>query len=164
MKTLALLFCLAGAAASLGLASRALAAPAQAAPDPDRSQRVIENGTPVTISVGGTVIPATLNNSRSARALLERLPFTMRLTRYAHDYCGVMADPLPYDEADVHNGWMDGDIDFARDGNYFTILFEDGANSQQYGHQITMGRIDGPLSAVKRLGPDIEITIERAAK
>lgn len=124
--------------------------------------RTIENGTPITLTIGDTVIPATLNNSTSAKELLSRLPYTVKLHRYSHDYCGVMADPLPYDEADVHHGWLDGDIDFARDGNYFTILFEEEENSQQFGHQITMGKIDGPLSAVKNLGSDIEVKIERA--
>lgn len=124
--------------------------------------RKIENGTPITLTIGDTVIPATLNNSKSAKELISRLPYTVNLHRYSHDYCGVMADPLPYDEADVHNGWLNGDIDFARDGNYFTILFEDEENSQQFGHQITMGKIDGPLSAIKNLGRDIEVKIELA--
>jgi len=124
------------------------------------STRKIENGTPITLTIGDTVIPATLNNSKSAKELISRLPYTVNLHRYSHDYCGVMADPLPYDEADVHNGWLNGDIDFARDGNYFTILFEDEENSQQFGHQITMGKIDGPLSVIKNLGRDIEVKIE----
>lgn len=134
------------------------------AADADYSTRTIENGTPVTITIGDTVIPATLNNSKSAKALLERLPFTMRLHKYAHDYCGVMENPLPYDESDVHYGWLNGDIDFARDGNYFTILYEDQEKSQQYGHQITLGKIDGPLSVIKSMGNDITIRIELAKK
>lgn len=138
----------------------ALSTDAQAAGE--YSTRNIENGTPITLTIGDTVIPATLNNSRSAKELISRLPYTVKLHRYSHDYCGVMDNPLSYDEADVHNGWLNGDIDFARDGNYFTILFEDEENSQQYGHQITMGKIDGPLSAVKKLGRDIEVRIELA--
>lgn len=149
-----------GIAAFLLGAVAALSTPAQAAGE--YSTRTIENGTPITLTIGDTVLPATLNNSRSAKELIARLPYTLRLHRYSHDYCGVMSDPLPYDEADVHNGWMNGDIDFARDGNYFTILFEDEEKSQQYGHQITMGKIDGPLSAVKNLGRDIEVRLELA--
>lgn len=84
------------------------------AADTEYATRVIKDGTPITITIGDTVIPATLNNSKSAKALLARLPFRMNLHKYAHDYCGVMSEPLSYDEADVHNGWMNGDIDFAR--------------------------------------------------
>lgn len=133
-----------------------------AAKEPIYSKRIIENGTAITLTVGDVVMPATLNNSRSSQELIARLPYTVKLHRYSHDYCGVMSNPLPYNEEDVHNGWMDGDIDFARDANYFTILFEDGANSQQYGHQITMGKLDGDLNVIKSLGRDIEILIELA--
>lgn len=128
----------------------------------DHSSRIIENGTKVNIIIGDTVIPATLNNGKTAKALLARLPFSMKLHKYAHDYCGVMDDPLPYDEKDVHNGWLNGDIDFARDGNYFTILYEDEEKSKQYGHQINIGKIDGPLSVIKNMGQDIELRIEPA--
>lgn len=128
----------------------------------DYATRKIPNGTPIILTIGETVIPATLNDSSSSKELLSRLPLTVRLHRYSHDYCGVMEKPLSYDESDVHNGWMNGDIDFARDGNYFTILFEDEEKSQQYGHQITLGKIDGPLASIKNLKHDIEIRITRA--
>ena len=38
------------------------------------------------------------------------MPYTVRLHKYAHDYCGVMNEPLPYDAEDLHNGWLNGDI------------------------------------------------------
>lgn len=132
--------------------------------DKDLSTRIIKNGTPIILIIGNTKIPATLNDSLSSQELIKRLPFTMKLRKYAHDYCGVMQNPLPYDEKDVHNGWLNGDIDFARDGNYFTILYEDEENSKQYGHQINLGKVDGPLSAIKSMGEEIEITIEKLNK
>lgn len=128
----------------------------------DFATRIIKNGTRVNIIIGDAIIPATLNDGKTARALLERLPFTMKLHKYAHDYCGVMENPLPYDEKDVHYGWLNGDIDFARDGNYFTILYEDEEKSKQYGHQINIGKIDGPLSVIKNMPQDIELRIELA--
>lgn len=128
----------------------------------DYATRVIENGTKVNIIIGDIVIPATLNDGMTAKALISRLPFTMKLRKYAHDYCGVMENPLPYDEKDVHYGWLNGDIDFARDGNYFTILYEDEEKSKQYGHQINIGKIDGPLSVIKNMPREIELRIELA--
>ncbi|HAH63526.1 MAG TPA: hypothetical protein DCL73_15680 [Treponema sp.] len=122
--------------------------------------RKLTNGTKVIMTIGNEKIPATLNDSTSAKALLERLPYTITLRRYSHDYCAVMSDPLPYDKADVHNGWLNGDIDFATDGPYFTILFEDEERSKQYGNQVNIGVVDGDLSAIKKLGGSITITIE----
>lgn len=124
--------------------------------------RTIENGTAITLKIGNTLIPATLNNSTSSKELLSRLPYTVHLNRFSHDYCGVMEDPLKYDEKDVHYGWMNGDIDFARDGNYFTILFEDEEKSKIYGHQVNLGKVDCDLSIIKGLGSSIDVLIELA--
>ncbi|MBO1510317.1 cyclophilin-like fold protein [Metabacillus bambusae] len=68
-------------------------------------KHVNETGTAVTLTVGDTVIPATLNNSKAAQDLISRLPYTITLNRYEYDYCGVMDDRFEYDEKDKHNGW-----------------------------------------------------------
>lgn len=122
--------------------------------------RKITNGTRITLTIGNTVIPGILNNSRSSRELISRLPYTMELHHYAHDYCGVMQEPLSYDKKDVHNGWLNGDIDFATDGNYFTILYKDEDISKQYGYQVNLGTILAPLSVMETLGDNISIHIE----
>lgn len=128
--------------------------------DSSMATRKIENGTAITLTVGDKVIPATLNNSTSSKELLSRLPYTVHLNRYAHDYCGVMENPLKYDEKDVHNGWLNGDIDFATDGKYFTILFENQENSKVYGYQVNLGKVDGDLSVIKGLGSSIDVRID----
>lgn len=112
----------------------------------DMPTRVLDEGTRITLTVGGTVIPAILNDSTASNDLISRLPYTVRLNRYVHDYCGVMSEPLNYDEADVHNGWMNGDLAFARDGNYFVMFYADEDDSSVYGHQITLGKVNVPLS------------------
>ena len=33
---------------------------------------------------------------------------------YSHDFCGV-TEELPYQESEVHYGWLNGDIDYAID-------------------------------------------------
>ena len=111
---------------------------------------------------GDTAIPATLNDSETAQALIKMLPYTVRLNRYSHDFCGVMQNPLPYKEENVHYGWLNGDIDFARDSDYFTILFEDEKNSEQYGHQINIGKIDCELAVLSNLRGSFDVRIELA--
>lgn len=124
--------------------------------------RVIEGGTKIRMHFGDTVIPATLNASETAQALIKMLPYTVHLNRYSHDFCGVMQNPLPYEEENVHYGWLNGDIDFARDSDYFTILFEDEKNSEQYGHQINIGKIDCELSLISNLSGSFDVRIELA--
>jgi hypothetical protein len=127
--------------------------------NPQMPTRVIENGTKINMYFGDVIIPGTLNGSETARALIGMLPCTVRVSRYSHDFCGVMRNPLPYREEDVHYGWLNGDIDFARDANYFTILFEDEKNSEQYGHQINIGVIDCELSKISRLRGSYDVRI-----
>ncbi len=98
----------------------------------------------------------------TAQALVKMLPYKVRVSRYSHDFCGIMDDPLPYKEEDVHHGWLNGDIDFATDANYFTILFEDEENSEQYGYQVNIGVITCELSKIAALEGSYEVLIELA--
>jgi len=38
---------------------------------------MFENGTTIKLIIGETVIPATLNDSKPAQALLDKLPYTL---------------------------------------------------------------------------------------
>jgi len=106
------------------------------------------------------VIPGVLNDSTSSRALIARLPCTVRLQRYEHDYCGVMDKPLPYGEKDVRSGWLNGDIAFAVSGNYFTILYKDEEISAQYDGIVNLGVLRAPLSVMDTLAGSISVRIE----
>lgn len=65
----------------------------------------MEGGTNINLYFGDTVIPGVLNDSETAKALIEKLPMTQHMSRYAHDFCGV-TEELPYNEEEVHYGWM----------------------------------------------------------
>lgn len=130
--------------------------------DPEMPTRVIEDGTKINMYFGDTVVPGILNDSETAQALIEMLPYTVHMNRYSHDFCGVMDDPLPYKEEDVHYGWLNGDIDFATDADYFTILFGDEESSEQYGYQVNIGVIDCPLENISKLTGSYDVRIELA--
>ena len=125
------------------------------------SRKPMENGTRINMYFGDTVIPGVLNDSETAKALIAKLPYTQKVSRYSHDFCGV-TEELPYDEGDVHYGWLNGDIDYATDAPYFTILFEDEDVSSKYGYQVNIGVITCPLSDISRLEGDYEVRIELA--
>ena len=130
--------------------------------DPEMPTRVIEDGTKINMYFGDTVVPGILNDSETAQALIEMLTYRVHMNRYSHDFCGVMDDPLPYKEEDVHYGWLNGDIDFATDADYFTILFEDEESSEQYGYQVNIGVIDCPLENISKLTGSYDVRIELA--
>ncbi|ACS81608.1 cyclophilin-like fold protein [Maridesulfovibrio salexigens] len=146
---------------SIGSLAFASKCRAESKNDGKYASRTLENGTTVKLIVGETVIPALLNDSKSAQALIAKLPYTVELQRYAHDYCGVMSDGLPYDKSDLRDGWLDGDIAFAVSGNYFTILYKDEDISEQFDGIVNMGIIKAPLSIMDTLAESISLRIER---
>ncbi len=118
-----------------------------------------ENGTKILLHFGDTVIPGVLNDSETAQALIAKLPYTQHMSRYSHDFCGVTED-LPYNEEEEHYGWLNGDIDYATDAPYFTILFEDQDESEIYGSQVNIGVITCPLADIAALNGSFDVLIE----
>ena len=121
----------------------------------------MEGGTKINMYFGDTLITGVLNDSETAKALIEKLPMTQHVNRYSHDFCGVTED-LPYNEDEVHYGWLNGDIDYAIDAPYFTILFEDEEVSEQFGDQVNIGVITVPLSEIAALEGSYDVRIELA--
>ena len=120
-----------------------------------------EGGTKINMHFGSTVIPGVLNDSDTAKALIAKLPMAQRVSRYSHDFCGV-TEELPFNEGEVHHGWLNGDIDYATDAPYFTILFEDEDVSEQYGSQVNIGVITCPLENIANLQGSFDMRIELA--
>ena len=121
----------------------------------------MDGGTKINMYFGDTLITGVLNDCKTARALIEKLPITQHVNRYSHDFCGI-TEELPYDEDEVHFGWLNGDIDYAINAPYFTILFEDEESSEQYGDQVNIGVITSPLSEIVALEGSYEVRIELA--
>lgn len=143
-----------------GMSGRVTIEPLQKEQQTMTNQSPKTDGTAVTLTVGETRIPAVLNETRTAQALIDKLPYTVTLFKSVHDYCGVMSDAPPYDEQDEQNGWINGDISFETSGNYFAILYKDEQISQQYGNLVPMGRITVPLSVMDTLANEINVRIE----
>ena len=128
---------------------------------PAISTRVLEKGTKINMHFGNKIIPGILNDSETAQALIKKLPYTVRMSSYSHDFCGV-TEELPYQENEVHYGWLNGDIDYAIDAPYFTILHSDEENSEQYGFQVNIGIITCELSEIRELTGTYNVLIELA--
>ena len=118
--------------------------------------------TAITLTVGETVLEGYLNDSRSARDLISRLPVTVSLNRGAHDYCGDITPALAYDEDDVQSGWKNGDLAFWTAGNDFVIFHSDEENSSSTGNIVNIGAVTSDLETVRSLGQNIDVTIARA--
>lgn len=130
--------------------------------DKEMATRVLENGIKINIRIGDAVVPATLNDSQTSRAFAERLPLSLNMTNSGLDFCGVLPEALPYDEKQVHNGWLNGDIDFATDGNWLAILYAGEEKSKTHGYQVNMGKVNCGLSSLANLAGTYQVHIELA--
>lgn len=118
--------------------------------------------TAITLTVGETILEGYLNDNRSARDLISRLPVTVSLNRGSHDYCGDISPALAYDEEDVQNGWKNGDLAFWTAGNDFVIFHSDEENSFSIGNIVNIGAVTSDLETVRSLGQNIDVTIAKA--
>lgn len=130
--------------------------------DPNMPTRVMENGTKINMHFGDTVIPGMLNDSETAKALIEMLPYTVDISCLSSDLCGVMQDRLPYNEDELHYGWLNGDIDYSVNAPYFTVLHSDEENSGSYYNRVNIGVITCELSRVRNLSGSYNVLIELA--
>jgi len=124
--------------------------------------------TKIVLDFGGVLVPASLNDSATARAFAESLPATIRVRACGIDVCGRAPQALPYTQSQVRRGWSNGDINYNPGGNWFAVFFADEENSMRYGDQVNIGRIDGSLDSLRQLGENagasgpFELAIRRA--
>lgn len=130
----------------------------------DNIGKINGNGTKINIIVGDKTIPATLNDTTTAKDLISKLPYTIKLSKYSHDYCGNPTSRLAYDEKDVQFGWKNGEISYEKETPYFVIFFGDEDNSKIHGNQVIIGKVDVDLDTIKALDSVINITIELAGE
>ncbi len=119
--------------------------------------------TRIKLTFGDTVAYAELNETATAKAFAGKLPTTIRVGGTGIDFCGQMPFSLPYDEAQVHNGWTNGDVNYNPHGGWFAILYGGEEDSQRYGDQVVMGRLEGEeLAKVQALGGSYDLHVELA--
>lgn len=119
--------------------------------------------TRIDLRFGDETIAATLNDTGTARAFAARLPVSIRVSGTGIDFCGQMPFSLPYDDAQVHHGWVNGDVNYNPGGGWFAVLHGGEEDSGRYGDQVTMGRIEeDDLARVQALEGSFVLHIELA--
>lgn len=119
-------------------------------------------GARIELLLGELAVPASLNDTAAARALTQRLPLDLRMCASTVGCCGALPFSLPADPALVHRGWADGDVNYNPSGGWLAIFFDDERNSLRYGDQLTIGRVEGPLDALRALDGRLEARISLA--
>lgn len=111
----------------------------------------------IILTVGETVIPATLNNTRTAKEFAKQLPFKVSAAKGEYDFCGAVGE-IPCEESERQVGWSNGDIGYSR--GWFA-LFHSGENeSSGYTGEMIIGHIDESyLETLRAMRGSVKITV-----
>ena len=115
----------------------------------------------VELRIGEVAVPVELNGSDAARALASRVPLELSMSVSSVGCCGQLPFSLPHDEADIHPGWSDGDLNYKPEGDWLALFFDDERNSARYGGQVTLGHAVGPLDALRGQARTCEAMIQK---
>lgn len=118
-------------------------------------------GARIQLDFGDVQVPATLNDTDTARVFAQALPLTVQVSGTGIDFCGTLPLDLPYEPDQVGYGWTDGDVNYNPQGGWFALLFADQENSGRYGDQVNLGRVEGPLDALRTLQGSFSLRITR---
>lgn len=139
--------------------------PSEAAPsettEPESEEANLEDTTPITLTIGDTVLSGYLNNSIPAQSLISQLPLTVTLNDSDNDFCGGSLD-IEYSESDVQSGYKNGDLAFWTPASNFVIFVDDEESSANTGNLVILGKITEPQETLDALEGRIDVTIALA--
>ena len=154
---------LALAACSTGSTSTPAASPswtitattrAAAASSPAPNAEQVAGATPVTITIDGTAIAATLNDSGAARDFIESMPVTVPSIRNAGiEYFGAVASPLT-ETGPFYDDVRPGDIVYYAPKDEVALIFKPTSSP---GQLTKIGEITSDLGIFDRLPDDADI-------
>ena len=114
--------------------------------------------TPITLTIGETVLDAYLNDSDPAWSLIAQLPLTVSLNDSGNDFCGDHID-IEYSESDVTTGYQNGDLVFWPTANNFVIFVDGEEDSANTGNLVKLGRVTSPQEMLDVLEGQIDVTV-----
>ncbi len=114
--------------------------------------------TPITLTIGDTVLEGYLNDSLPAQSLIAQLPLTVTLNDSDNDFCGDSLT-IEYGDSDVTSGYKDGELAFWTPANNFVIFVSGEEDSANTGNLVILGKITEPQETLDALEGTIDVTI-----
>jgi hypothetical protein len=123
--------------------------------------------TPIRMKVGNISLEGELNDSATGKALVQRLPLSISLSRWGEEYYGSVGTPLGVDDApDAHDLMKVGELAYWLPGNALCIFFgptpaSTGSEPRAASPVNPAGMLRGDVGALKKLGASVKITLAR---
>jgi hypothetical protein len=121
--------------------------------------------TPILLKTGNVSLEGELNDNATGKALAQRLPLNISLSRWGEEYYGSVGAPLGVDDApDARDLMKIGELAYWLPGNALCIFFgptpaSTGSEPRAASPVNPAGMLNGDVSALKKLGPSIRISL-----
>lgn len=117
-------------------------------------------GTAIILTMNGTDVHGTLNDTLIAQEFAELLPYSVAVSRAADDLCGGVRESLESDPTENFDGWKIGQIGWF--GGWFTILVDNEENFADMSVPIIGAVDEEDLAFVQSMTGRVEIEIRLA--
>jgi len=120
----------------------------------------------IKLSVQGHELSGELNDSETAKALLGRLPLTVKMSRWGDEYYGSIGAALKVDAApDAREDMEVGELAYWIPGNALCIFFGPTPASEDDKPRAAspvnpVGKVTGEVKVLKKLGSAITLKME----
>lgn len=139
-------------------------APVQTTGNETGGQTAAPGGTDIVLSFGGTVVTATLDDSKTSRDFLALLPLTLDMTRFDdREYAASLRPAILSQDGEAIDDFENGDVTYYAAGNALAIFFDQSDSSGQ-GGLIRMGTITSDLNDIIRLQGNAQVRIDLAGR
>lgn len=118
-------------------------------------------GVKIVLTIEGREYQAVLYDNPAANDLLSRLPATVSLNRGGRDYCGDIP-ALKYDQAQVQNGYCNGQLAYWIPGQDFVIFIEKEESGTSVDGVVVLGELTGDYQTLFKLGRSITVKLTKA--
>lgn len=125
-------------------------------------------GTRIWFTAGEARLEGVLDDSDTARAVVQRLPLRFAMSRWGEEYYGNIGEPLGMEETeDARDEMQVGELAYWPVGNALCIFFgptpaSTGLEPRAASNVNPVGRLEGDLDALREMGSSIEVTVEKA--
>lgn len=120
-----------------------------------------DGNTRITLTIEGKEYPAILYANVAAKELISRLPLTVSLNRGGRDYCGDIP-ALKYDQAQVQNGYRNGQLAYWIPGQDFVIFIEKEESGASVNGIVALGEMSADFQPLFTLGRSIQVRMALA--
>ncbi|WP_348635269.1 cyclophilin-like fold protein [Paenibacillus sp. PvP052] len=112
------------------------------------------------MTVGETIITATLDHSKTSQDFIESLPQTISMKRWENrEYYGAIQESLS-DEGELQSVFENGDVAYWPSGKSLALFFDKSVDPTLSSPVIIIGKITSDLGVFESLGEAVEMKVE----